>query len=215
VAPLNPVDPRGQKSLDLVPHGVVVVAPLKLAVDHVLAESPYHSLRRCRRGPIEAALVEQAQEERVSILGLLRKIAKLGTDPKVRRVRAEIEDAFAGGYHSAIVFTQYTDTMDYLKTYLAAELPDVPIASYSGQGGEVCDQGGYWNPYSKESIKNKPKGGAIRLLICADAAAEGLNFQTCGVVIKLDLPWNPMKMEQQIGRIGQKYPMMRVVNFAY
>jgi superfamily II DNA/RNA helicase len=157
-------------------------------------------------------------EERASILGLLRKIAKLGTDTKVKRVKAEIEDVFAAGYHSAIVFTQYTDTMDYLRIYLAVELPDVPIACYSGRGGEVRDQGGYWNPCSKEAIKKKLKDGAIRLLICTDAAAEGLNFQTCGVVINLDLPWNPMKVEQRIGRvdrIGQKYPVIRVVNFAY
>jgi hypothetical protein len=157
-------------------------------------------------------------EERASILGLLRKIARLGTDTKVKRVKAEIEDAFAAGYHSAIVFTQYTDTMDYLRMYLAVELPDVPIACYSGRGGEVRDQGGYWNPCSKEAIKKKLKDGAIRLLICTDAAAEGLNFQTCGVVINLDLPWNPMKVEQRIGRIdriGQKYPVIRVVNFAY
>ncbi len=157
-------------------------------------------------------------EERASILGLLKKIAKLGTDTKVKRVKAEIEDAFDAGYHSAIVFTQYTDTMDYLKAYLAVELPDVPIACYSGRGGEVRDQGGYWNKCGKEVIKKKLKDGAIRLLICTDAAAEGLNFQTCGVVINLDLPWNPMKVEQRIGRIdriGQKYPVIRVVNFAY
>jgi hypothetical protein len=58
-------------------------------------------------------------------------------------------------------------------------------------------------------------------LICTDAVAEGLNFQTCGVVINLDLPWNPMKVEHEIGRIdrigriGQKFPVIRVVNFAY
>ena len=157
-------------------------------------------------------------EERASITGLLKRIAKLGVDSKVRRVKEEVQIAFADGYHSAIVFTQYTDTMDYLKEYLAGELPNVPIACYSGRGGEVRDQGGFWNNCSKEAIKKKLKDGAIRLLICTDAAAEGLNFQTCGVVINLDLPWNPMKVEQRIGRIdriGQKYPVIRVVNFAY
>src|SRR5262249_54113677 len=82
-------------------------------------------------------------EERESILGLLRRIAKLGTDSKVRRVKQEVEQAFADGYHSAIVFTQYSDTMDYLREYLASELRDVPIACYSGRGGEIRDQGAY------------------------------------------------------------------------
>jgi superfamily II DNA/RNA helicase len=146
-------------------------------------------------------------EERASILGLLRRIAKLGVDSRVRRVKEEIQHAFSDGYHSSIVFTRYTDTMDYLREYLVGELSDIPVACYSGRGGEICDQGGYWNPCSKEAIKRKLKDGSIRLLICTDAAAEGLNFQTCGVIINLDLPWNPMKVEQRIGlidRIGQK-----------
>ena len=108
--------------------------------------------------------------------------------------------------------------MDYLKGHLADELPGVPIACFSGRGGEIRDPGGYWNDCSKERIKQQLKDGVIRLLLCTDAAAEGLNFQTCGVVINLDLPWNPMKVEQRIGRIdriGQVHPTIRVVNFAY
>jgi hypothetical protein len=157
-------------------------------------------------------------EERESIQGLLKKIAKLGTDTKVRRLEAEIEQAFTDGFHSAIVFTQYTDTINYVKGYLADAMPEVPIACYSGRGGELRDQGGFWTKCSKEQIKRKLKDGSIRLLICNDAAAEGLNFQTCGVLINLDLPWNPMKVEQRIGRIdriGQRYPIIRVINFAY
>jgi hypothetical protein len=83
-------------------------------------------------------------EERASILGLLRQIAKLGTDSKARRLKAEIEDAFAAGYHSALVFTQFTDTMDAVRDYLAAELPGVPVACYSGRGGEVRELTGSW-----------------------------------------------------------------------
>ena len=146
------------------------------------------------------------------------RIATLSTDTKVRKLREEIERAFAEGYHSAIVFTQYTDTMNYLKEHLAQAFPEVPIGCYSGRGGQIRDQGGYWNECKKEYIKRKLKDGSIRLLVCTDAAAEGLNFQTCGVVINLDLPWNPMKVEQRIGRIdriGQVHPTIRVVNFAY
>ena len=58
----------------------------------------------------------------------------------------------------------------------------------------------------------------MRLLVCTDAAGEGLNLQFCGVLVNYDLPWNPMKVEQRIGRIdriGQKYPVIRVINFAY
>jgi hypothetical protein len=52
-------------------------------------------------------------------------------------------------------------------------------------------------------------------LICTDAASEGLNLQAAGAVINYDLPWNPSKVEQRIGRIdriGQKLAQVRVVN---
>jgi hypothetical protein len=55
-------------------------------------------------------------------------------------------------------------------------------------------------------------------LVCTDAAGEGLNLQFAGVLVNYDLPWNPMKVEQRIGRIdrlGQKRPVIRVLSFAY
>jgi len=54
--------------------------------------------------------------------------------------------------------------------------------------------------------------------VCTDAAGEGLNLQFAGVLANYDLPWNPMKVEQRIGRIdrlGQKHERIRVLNFAY
>lgn len=56
------------------------------------------------------------------------------------------------------------------------------------------------------------------VLICTDAAAEGLNFQFCGALINYDMPWNPMRVEQRIGRIdrlGQAYGRIRIVNLHY
>ena len=157
-------------------------------------------------------------QERAAIQYLLLGIAKLGTDTKAKRAKAELQQAFADGYASAIVFTQYTDTMDYIKEYLAVELPGVPIACYSGAGGQRRDIGGFWTPCTKEQIKLAFKNRSVRLLICTDAAGEGLNFQTCGMLLNYDLPWNPMKVEQRIGRIdriGQLHPTIRVVNLAY
>lgn len=159
------------------------------------------------------------EKERQSIVNLLGQIARLGgIDSKARRLKAELETALAEGYESAIVFTQYADTMDYLKEYLAVELPSVPIACYSGSGGQRRDVGGFWTPCTKEQIKLAFKTGSVRLLVCTDAAGEGLNFQFCGVLVNYDLPWNPMKVEQRIGRIdriGQRYAKVRIVNLAY
>ena len=168
-----------------------------------------------------AAMTREAlqYQEHDAIRDLLKRIAKIGgTDSKARRLKEELEAAFAAGFDSAIVFTQFTDTMDFLKEYLAAELPGVPLACYSGAGGQRRDHGGFWSSCTKEQIKLAFKQKSVKVLVCTDAAGEGLNFQFCGCLVNYDLPWNPMKVEQRIGRIdriGQKYPVIRVVNLAY
>jgi len=157
-------------------------------------------------------------EERGTIQGLLKQIAKVGANTKAKRLTMELESAWADGFDSAIVFTQYTDTMDWLRDYLAEQMPGQPLGCYSGRGGEVRDLSGQWQSCTKEQIKQRLREGKIKVLLCTDAAAEGLNFQVCGVLVNYDLPWNPMKVEQRIGRIdriGQKYPIIRIINLAY
>ena len=168
----------------------------------------------------EAATLEAAAlkvEEKDRIKSLLKMIAQLGTDTKARVLVDELQAAFADGYTSALVFTQYTDTMDYLKEHLAEKLK-MNLACFSGRGGERRDSQGAWVTCSKEQIKRMLREGKIDVLVCTDAAGEGLNLQSCGVLINADLPWNPMKVEQRIGRIdriGQKHPTVRIVNLAY
>lgn len=152
------------------------------------------------------------------IKALLRQIEKVGVETKARRLGDELEILAGDGYDSAIVFTQYTDTMESLADYLAERLPDHPIGTYSGAGGRIRDKAGTWSACTKEQVKLALKARRIRLLLATDAAGEGLNLQFCGVVVNYDLPWNPMKVEQRIGRIdriGQQHPRIVVVNFAY
>jgi hypothetical protein len=129
-----------------------------------------------------------------------------------------LEACLADDFDSMIVFTQYTDTMEYLRDYLADQMPGMPVACYSGAGGAWRDASGQWVPCSKEEIKRRLRGRQVRLLVCTDAAGEGLNLQFAGVLVNYDLPWNPMKVEQRIGRIdrlGQQRPVIRVLSFAY
>ncbi len=117
---------------------------------------------------------------------------------------------------SAIIFTQYTDTMDYLRQTLQ-QLYGSQIACYSGRGGELY-QNSDWKIVPKEQIKHQFRAGEIKVLLCTESASEGLNLQTCGVLINYDMPWNPMRVEQRIGRldrIGQRYPTVRIHNFYY
>ena len=70
----------------------------------------------------------------------------------------------------------------------------------------------------REQVKRRFRDGDADLLLCTDAAAEGLNFQFCGALVNYDMPWNPMRVEQRIGRIdrvGQRHATIRVVNLHY
>jgi helicase-like protein len=72
-----------------------------------------------------------------------------------------------------------------------------------------------WQSVTKDAITTALRNGGIRVLVCTDAASEGLNLQAAGALINYDLPWNPSKVEQRIGRIdriGQRFPQVRVVN---
>ena len=158
-----------------------------------------------------------ALEERSEIENLLRMIRKLPPDTKADKLRAEIASLRAEGFAQVMVFTQFTDTMDLLRRELSAEA-GARIMCFSGRGGEVQAQDGSWRVISRDEVKRRFREGAADILLCTDAAAEGLNFQFCGALINYDSPWNPMRIEQRIGRIdrlGQRFDRIRITNLHY
>ena len=117
-----------------------------------------------------------------------------------------------------IVFTQYTDTMDNLRDHLRPTYGS-ELGCYSGRGGERWDpERQTWAGMSKDRLQREFAEGSIRVLVCTDAASEGLNLQNCGSLFNYDMPWNPMKVEQRIGRIdriGQRRHEVRIRHFMY
>jgi superfamily II DNA/RNA helicase len=70
----------------------------------------------------------------------------------------------------------------------------------------------------REEIKSAVKKRDIRLVVATDAACEGLNLQTLGTLINVDLPWNPARLEQRLGRIkrfGQARRTVDMLNLVY
>lgn len=166
-----------------------------------------------------AALEREAlkREERSAIEGLLRRVADLPVDTKAQRLTDVLDALRRDGYPQAMVFTQFTDTMDFLRGYLAAR-SDASILCFSGRGGEAMGADGRWYAITRDEVKRRFREGKADLLLCTDAAAEGLNFQFCGALVNYDMPWNPMRVEQRIGRIdrlGQQHAVVRIVNLHY
>lgn len=166
-------------------------------------------------------------EEQTDIADLLAQVRRLPVDTKAKRLADVLRALQRGSYHAmdhsllpaypqAIVFTQYTDTLDYLRDFLKTE--GFSVLCYSGRGGEWLQPDGQWKTLTREETKRRFKAQDAQVLVCTDAAAEGLNFQFCGALINFDCPWNPMRIEQRIGRVdrlGQAFPRIAVVNLMY
>ncbi len=117
-----------------------------------------------------------------------------------------------------IVFSQFFDTVFWAATALAAEFPAEAVAVYAGAGRSGVFRDGRLVTCPRDDIKRAVREGAVRLLVATDAACEGLNLQTLGTLINLDLPWNPSRLEQRIGRIkriGQRRDSVDVLNMVY
>jgi len=102
-----------------------------------------------------------------------------------------------------IVFTEYADTKDYLLARLRDTLgePEQPKSRIKAFHGGIGDE-------QREDIKNAfnadPRTEPLRILICTDAAREGVNLQNhCADLVHFDLPWNPARVEQRNGRIDR------------
>lgn len=143
--------------------------------------------------------------------------ALTGQDTKATQLVDDLREAFHT-YDSAVVFTQYTDTMDYVRERLIAA-GYTSIGCYSGRGGEIWNPATHtWTDVSKTHIKNQFRSGEVKILLGTDSMSEGLNLQTASVLINYDLPWNLMRVEQRCGRIdriGAARPDVYITNYFY
>lgn len=157
-----------------------------------------------------------AFEEIATIETIVNDIKRLPTDTKAIELAKVLSELKGSGYPQVMVFTQFTDTMDYLRDLLVGA--GNSVMCFSGRGGEVRNTDGTWTLITRDEVKRRFKEGRSEVLVCTDAAAEGLNFQFCGALVNYDMPWNPMRVEQRIGRIdrlGQRFSDIRIINLHY
>ncbi len=158
-------------------------------------------------------------EEMGDIRRLLNMAERLPTDSKFAELQQILSSLRrkSGEASQVMVFTQYTDTIDFLREELRKD-SSRRLMCFTGRGGEVPHAGGLWQAISRDEAKRRFGEGEADVLLCTEAAAEGLNFQFCGALVNYDMPWNPMRVEQRIGRIdrlGQKHPVIRIFNLHY
>jgi len=129
--------------------------------------------------------MEKAGPDEAKELGKLLQLAKsVGEDSKCGAVK-ELVRATSG---KILIFTTFLETQEYVRASL--EKIGTKVACYSGAMDEKERQ------LSLKSFKEDAK-----VLVCTEAGSEGMNLQFCNIVVNYDLPWNPLKVEQRIGRV--------------
>jgi superfamily II DNA/RNA helicase len=169
----------------------------------------------------------------------LRRLAdwarSIGVDAKTTALVQALEIGFGelakiGASRKALIFTESRRTQDYLKTYLESNgyAGQVVVFNGSNSGPESAAIYEKWVSDNQDSGRvTGSRAVDIRtaliehfrdeatIMLATEAAAEGVNLQFCSQVINYDLPWNPQRIEQRIGRChryGQKHDVV-VVNF--
>ncbi len=142
----------------------------------------------------------ESQGERQALELLLDRLRRIAEDPKLRAIVHYLE---VEGWRQmgCIIFSQYYDTAKWVADELAARYPNQAVGLYAGAGRSRLYKGSNSNFVDREDLKRMVAERQLLLMVATDAACEGLNLQTLGTEINVDLPWNPTKLEQRIGRI--------------
>jgi len=165
----------------------------------------------------EIELAVDSREELDVLERLIARLERITEDPKLQAVLHYLENE-KWIDHGVIIFSQYYDTARWLADALATRYSNEALGLYAGAARSRLYQKGESVNIERETLKEMVAEHQIRIMVATDAASEGLNLQTLGTLINIDLPWNPTRLEQRIGRIkriGQvreKVDMLNLVN---
>ncbi len=156
------------------------------------------------------ALIQQKRQISSSIVAFFsnRKELENGIynktifDSKYHRFNKLISEYINGEDNKIVVFAFFTNTLLYLKCKLLENGIKAEIIY-----GDIKNR--------DERIEKFKNDSSIKVLLSSEVGSEGLDLQFCNSIINYDLPWNPMVVEQRIGRIdriGQKSPVVNIYN---
>lgn len=182
--------------------------------------------------PIDPVKLEAEIAELTGLLAIAKKIGSNAKGDCLVRVLPCILDGIVakGGQRKAVIFTESVRTQRYLRDLLTENGFAGQIVLMNGSNADIESRAIYetWvvnhrgtevisgakSADMKQAITDAFRGDKT-ILIATESGAEGINLQFCSVVINFDLPWNPQRVEQRIGRchrFGQKIDVT-VVNF--
>lgn len=163
---------------------------------------------------LEDFSIDQSVDEIEALENLIYRLEQVTTDPKMEAILHYL-DQERWLEHGVIIFSQYYDTARWIADSLADHYQDQAVGLYAGAGKSRLYQSKESVAIERESLKRMVAEHQLKVMVATDAACEGLNLQTLGTLINVDLPWNPTRLEQRIGRIkrfGQIRPKVDMLN---
>lgn len=151
--------------------------------------------------------LKNEQEEVKILLNAAKQVEHSGPDAKAEallKLVYQLQQEESDPDLKVLIFTEFVPTQRMLEKFF--EERGISTVKINGSMG-----------IEDRLRAQREFAGATRILISTDAGGEGLNLQFCHVVVNYDMPWNPMRLEQRIGRvdrIGQTH-IVRAINFAY
>ncbi len=184
----------------------------------VIDEEDYEEEEMAEEKALQSEIKNMTDEERACLVKFIETLnANKEKDPKYKLLlKLLLDDNWIE--RGCIIFSQYYDSAYWVAENLSNDLPNEKIGLYAGGDKSGIFIGGIYEKRSKEEIKQMVRRRELRVLIGTDAANEGLNLQTLGTLVNLDLPWNPTRLEQRKGRIqriGQVYDKVYIYNMRY
>ena len=148
-----------------------------------------------------AGSIEDLEEEilRVqSLTKLAREVYNLKSESKFERLHEALKEY---PDTKALIFTEHKDTMDFVIWRLEA-------LGFTGKIARI--HGGMKYEEREKQVEFFRAPGGAQYLVATDAAGEGINLQFCWLMVNYDIPWNPARLEQRMGRI-HRYKQTRTV----
>jgi superfamily II DNA or RNA helicase/DNA-binding XRE family transcriptional regulator len=168
------------------------------------------SEERALGGVVAVSLAELAAErlQVQRLCDLARQVYDAGEEAKFEKLRDILRDP-QYGHEKLIIFTEHRDTLDFLVRRLEG-------LGFTGQVARIHGGMDYRERDEQvEVFRKSVQDGSAKYLVATDAAGEGINLQFCWLMINYDIPWNPARLEQRMGRIhryGQRHDPVIILN---
>lgn len=135
------------------------------------------------------AELEAEIEELEQLVQLARHTEKHVTETKFEELRSVVSNHISGREERLLIFTEHKDTLDFL----VGKLTNLGFYCCTIHGGMSMEKR---IDAEREFFERKPS-----VLVATEAAGEGINLQFCSLMVNYDIPWNPNRLEQRMGRI--------------